>query len=171
MHYYKIWYNDYTLLNRNIADLKIDKFEHGFRKLDKFIVLALDNNLLKSLKDGIDSIKQLNTNTDSIKRLNIPNIQDNIMDMPKVKIPFKGMRIFSKDSIPAPYYNTIRNYEDSSFTWNGLNFMTGDNRSDYYIFKNNYYFMMGDNRDIAIDSRHYGLIPQKNIVGKYLFSF
>ncbi|MBW7941720.1 MAG: signal peptidase I [Candidatus Kuenenia stuttgartiensis] len=171
-HYYKIWYNDYTRLNRNIADLKIDKFGHGFRKLDDFIILALDNNQIKELRHGIDSVRRLNTNTDSnIKRLNIPNIQDNILEMSKLKIPFKGMRILAKDSIPAPYYNAIKSYEDSSFIWDGLNFRVGGKTSDDYIFKDNYYFMMGDNRDIAIDSRHYGLIPQKNIVGKYLFSF
>jgi signal peptidase I len=173
MHYYKIWYNNYSLLSLKIDELKIDKFTNGFRKSDKFIVLELSKNQLEDFRGGsIDSIVQLDTDSDSdIRKLNIPNIWENILNMPKVKIPFKGMRISSKDSIPAPYYNAIKNYEDSSFKWDGLKFVIGGKTSDYYVFKNDYYFMMGDNRDIAIDSRHYGLIPKKNIVGEYFFSF
>ncbi len=40
-----------------------------------------------------------------------------------------------------------------------------------YIFKNNYYFVMGDNRDETCDSRLWGFLNGKNIFGKVLFRY
>lgn len=41
-----------------------------------------------------------------------------------------------------------------------------ENNSLALILKNNYYFVMGDNRDNSIDSRSFGFIPADHIIGK-----
>ena len=43
--------------------------------------------------------------------------------------------------------------------------------TDQYTIKEDYYFMVGDNRDNSLDSRFWGFVPRENIVGTPMIIF
>jgi signal peptidase I len=67
----------------------------------------------------------------------------------------------------AKYSFTIEKYEghEKVEVKEGALFIDGK-KVDRYTFKQNYYFMMGDNRHDSLDSRYWGFVPEDHVVGK-----
>ena len=64
------------------------------------------------------------------------------------------------------YERIITSYEGNELkVVDGHIFINGSEATDY-VFKQNYYFMMGDNRHNSLDSRYWGFVPEDHIVGK-----
>lgn len=87
-----------------------------------------------------------------------------------VTIPKKGMKVALTGINIALYGEIIQNYdanenvvfENGKITQNGLPLTE-------YTFKQDYFFMMGDNRHNSADSRYWGFVPKDHIVGKAVF--
>ncbi len=85
-------------------------------------------------------------------------------------IPKKGDRISLNANILPLYQSAIINYEDNenAKVENDKLYIDGKEVTEY-TFKQNYYFMMGDNRHNSEDSRYWGFVPEDHVVGKALF--
>jgi signal peptidase I len=62
--------------------------------------------------------------------------------------------------------SAIRMYPIESFSVNGESL-----KDCIYTVKNRHYFMMGDNRDNSLDSRYWGFLPERLVVGEALIIY
>jgi len=87
-----------------------------------------------------------------------------------VLVPKKGMTIELTPKNIALYKGVITTFDgnDKAEYRDGQIFLDGKAITSY-TFKQDYYFMMGDNRYESDDSRFWGFVPEDHIVGKAVF--
>jgi len=85
-------------------------------------------------------------------------------------VPRKGDTLQVNELNPDYIYN-IMSLDGHDVKYSFSNFYVDGRLTDEYVVEQDYFFMLGDNRDNSYDSRYWGLVPFKYVMGTPLILY
>jgi signal peptidase I len=152
---------------------KFEIYEGGFVTNQVYdFIISLKNAALLEKDSLITDVRTLKLDNEQASKIYFPNDLEyrwNLDYFGPIRVPEKNDTIkLTKNNI-AVYKRIIETYEKNKLVIEGNRIMINDVESFQYVFKQNYYFVLDDNRDDAKDSRYWGFLPEDHIIGKASF--
>ena len=139
----------------NLTAEKYEKLKSDSRigSVKRQISKTSEDGIFTDIQDGKPSVKN-NWNRDNMGPIYIPEAGKTVA--------------LNKENLPL-YKKIIGEYEGNDLKVNGDEIRINGQVATSYTFKQDYYWMMGDNRHNSLDSRYWGFVPADHIVGKPIF--
>ena len=125
----------------------------GIKSVNRIIKKEAEDGTFPDFKDGKPSVTN-NWNGDNFGPIYIPQAGKTVA--------------LNKETLPL-YKIIITEYEGNTLEVKGNEIKINGKTTNSYTFKQDYYWMMGDNRHNSLDARYFGYTPADHIVGKPIF--
>ncbi len=112
------------------------------------------------------SVKKINHAPDKAIFPHVEELQWSQDNFGPIYIPKKGVSV-KLDLETLPFYKQIiKNYENNNLVVNNNDIYINGKKADTYTFKQDYFYLIGDNRHNSLDARYWGYVPFDHVLGK-----
>lgn len=154
----------------NVSQDMYDKLKVGFS--DKALNINLTEDLAAKIKSNPNVIslkKDLSTQPENDIFPRSPEYSWNKDEFGPIYIPQAGKTVDLNLEVLPLYKRIITAYEGNTVDVKGNQILINGEVANTYTFKQDYYWMMGDNRHNSQDARMWGYVPFDHVVGKPVF--